>query len=514
MIPKINGCYEETGGSFQLPEKCAVVLDGFSPWCLDSFFLRMGRTYTLLEGNGDIYCKKEESLPPDGYRLRVDINGIFITAAREQGVIWALTTIYHSAKNGAVPCCCLEDAPQFPHRGLSLDCVRHFFDAAEVKRIIEEMSLVKMNVLHWQLANDQGFRIETEGFPELHTRSGKYYTKEEIRQIVEFAKIRGVEIVPEIDMPGHTTAILAAYPELSCKGQPVTLPNSGGIYPVVLCPGKDQVFSFLEKLLAEIVPLFPGKRFHIGGDEAPDWEWQECPHCRERMGALGLTDVRQLQGYFSERIKEILRRYHKDVICWCDSLEADNFQWKDTPEQRVSVQYWSIQYADRMQAYLRKGGSMIYSDMFEIYLDYPSAMSSMKKVYHCCPAIRTETYPEAEGLEACIWTEYIEDCNTLEKRLFPRLYALAENAWSKEKNYEDFQRRLTRMLGCTLARQVACQTMEEADPQGDAKKQGIQEYTAIMQSGMSPQMRELAVKFTKPNAEFEARFMQQFLGIG
>lgn len=367
--------------------------------------------------------------------------------------------------------------------------------------------------MDWQLGNDQGFRIETDQFPRLHAQAGKFYTKRDIQDVVEYARIRGVEIIPEIDMPGHTTAILAAYPQYSCKGEPVALATSGGVYPIVLCPGKDEVFDFLEKLLNEIVPLFPGKWFHIGGDEAPDWEWTDCPHCRARMTQLGLATPRQLQGYFSDRVRQMLQSHHKDVICWCDSLEAENFDWRDTPKQKVLVQYWGIQYADKMQSFLADGGRMIYSDMFELYLDYPSAMSSMKKIYHSKPAIRNAEYPEAAGMEACLWTEYVSTNELLESRLFPRVYAFAENAWCREADYEDFLNRISQLIENSRKCGIHCQSAEEADPRGEAKKQGIMEYTAIMQAGMSPEMRELAVKFTKPNEEFNARFMQKFFGV-
>lgn len=514
MIPQINGTVTHRQGSICLPAQISVYNPNFEAWCLIAFGERTGLTQVSCE-KAYLTITRDPSLPHEGYRMDIGEHGIMICAAAEQGVIWALTTLAHLHRAGEIPCCIITDAPRFRHRGLQLDCVRHFFPAEEVERVIEELSLVKMNVLHWHLANDQGFRIECHTFPKLHSQcADAYYTQAEIRRIVAYAKVRGVEVIPEISMPGHTSAILAAYPALSCRGEAVTLPLSGGIYPVTICPGKEETYDFLKQLLDEVCPLFPGKWFHVGGDEAPDWEWALCPHCRTAMARHRLHDTRQLQGYFAARVAEILRMHGKSIICFNDSLTASNFTWRADGEQQTIVQYWNISYADATERYLEAGGRMLYSDMFELYFDYPSAMSSMKKVYHCTPAIRTREYPDAEGMEACLWTENVATTEVLEQRLFPRLYALAENAWCTEKDYSSFVQRVESLIAAARSRGIACQSIAQADPQGEDKKHGIMEYTAIMQNSMSPEMRELAVKFTKPNEEFQSRFMQQFFGIG
>lgn len=507
MIPKVNGTWMKHEGSYLLPERFTLSCPDFETWCVEAFCQRTGSQCENVAGGGNIRITQNAALPPEGYRLEVTTCGITVEAAAVRGAVWALATLCQLMEGRNVPCCKIEDSPRFPHRGVHLDCVRHFFPAEEVKRVIDELSRVKLNVFHWHLTDDQGFRIESKKFPELHEQcGGDFYTQAEIREIVEYARVRGVEVIPEINMPGHTTAILAAHPELGCQGKPVKLGKSGGIYPVPLCPGKEETYVFLKELLDEVCPLFPSDRFHMGGDETPDWEWQDCPHCQAKMKELGLTDTRQLQGYFSNRIKELLRARGKQAVCWNDSLMASNFQTED-----VTVQYWSIQYADQTLDYLARGGKLIYSDMFEIYLDYPSAMSSMKKVYHCAPAIRGKEIP-AEGLEGCLWTEYVDTPQLLEQRLFPRIYALAENAWNREKNYEDFLARIGPVLEGAASRGISAQTVEEADPRGELRKQGIMEHTARMQSGMDPELRELAIKFTQPGEEFQARFMEQFFG--
>lgn len=371
-----------------------------------------------------------------------------------------------------------------------------------------------MNVLHWHLADDQGFRIESKRFPKLHETSGDFYTQEEIQDIVSYAKTRGVTVIPEIDMPGHTTGILAAYPKYSFSGKQVTLAKSGGIYPVVLCPGRGDTYAFLQELLAEIVPLFDSKWFHIGGDETPDGEWNTCVCCQNVMKQNGYHSTRQLQGYFSNRVKNILKGFGKKVICWNDSLEADNFGWEES-EPDTMVQFWSVQYADAMQRYIAQGKPFVYSDMFELYLDYPCAMTSLKKVYHTVPMIRNEDYSSAEGfagMECCLWAEYIETKELLEERLFPRVWAFAENAWHGSEDYEGFLGALDERIERARARGLHCLSKEQANPQGEARKQEIMAYTAIMQGGMSEEVRQVTMEYTKPGEEFQARFMEKFFG--
>ena len=324
-------------------------MGGFAPWCLEALEARLHRAVRPAQAGERPWLRlvRDETLPAEGYRFRAEKDGVTVSAAAELGVVWALTTLAELAEapEGLAPCE-IEDAPRYGHRGLSLDCSRHFFPAEEVKKIIEQLARVKMNVLHWHLVDDQGWRIESHRFPLLHETSGAYYTQEQIREIVEFARVRGVEIIPEIDLPGHTTALLAAYPQYSCAGKPVELRQHGGIFDVILCAGKDETFAFLEELLGEICPLFPSPRFHIGGDEAPKTEWKKCPHCKARMESLGLTDYEDLQGWFTNRVTDILKKYGKRAICWNDTLEA-----KD-PDTGNQVQFWTTQHEKPVPAFI------------------------------------------------------------------------------------------------------------------------------------------------------------------
>jgi hexosaminidase len=534
MIPEVNGeAVQNKDVVFAVPEEMTVLLKGFTAETGENvmkvFTERTGtgcrirevsdhesvRMTDLAPGN-EMMIEKDMKLAEEGYRLEVTENSIRITAGNEKGIIWALTTIYQlmdEQKN--VPCVSMTDAPRLSYRGIMLDCVRHFFSVQEVKKVIEEMSLVKLNVLHWHLADDQGFRIESRKYPLLHSQCGsEYYSQEQIREIVAYADQRGVEVIPEIDMPGHTSAILAAYPEYGCRGERVALPESGGIYPIVLCPGKEKTYEFLDGLLGEVSALFTSGWFHIGGDEAPDREWKICSDCRRKMQEEGLTDTRQLQGYFSERVRNILRGYGKKVICWNDSLEASNFIGQGKTDDKTLVQFWSVQYADSMISYLRKGGKFIYSDMFELYLDYPCSMNSMKKIYHCRAEIRKQIYESVQnlkGMEACLWTEHVVTDSQLEERLFPRIYALAENTWSGDCGYDSFCTGLQQYIAGKRKGKAACLTLSQADPKGEARKQELMEYMSSMQSNMSDEMKEMVKEFTKPSEEFAARFQEKFL---
>ena len=264
LIPQPNGPIKADSQQWILPQTLSLCDSSFAPYCTEAFLARTG---VKPGGGAPLRLIKDSRLPAEAYDLTISTAGIQATASSEAGIIWALTTVFCLLREGQLPCCTIQDQPAFPHRGVLLDCARHFFSCAEVKRVIEGISLAKINVLHWHLSDDQGWRIESKRFPLLQQTSGAYYTQQEIREIVEFARVRGVEILPELDMPGHTAGILAAYPQYSCSGKTVSLARTGGIYPIILCPGREETFRFLQMLLEEILPLFPGPRFHIGGDD-------------------------------------------------------------------------------------------------------------------------------------------------------------------------------------------------------------------------------------------------------
>ncbi len=505
IIPRVHG------SSHISPDRCALspVLrtetSDFERWCVEAFFARTGTK----DGSSDfrLVLRRDPALPEESYRLTVTENAVTVAASAERGVVWALTTAANLCERGTLPCCIVEDGPRFPHRGVLLDCARHFFPVGEVKRVIEGISLAKMNVLHWHLSDDQGWRIESRRFPKL-TETGPFYTHQEIREVVEFARVRGVAVVPEIDMPGHVTAILAAYPELSCSGQPVSLAEHGGIFPIILCPGKEETFQFVESLLEEILPLFPDPRFHIGGDEAPKSEWEKCPHCRARMEALGLKDTNALQGDFTARVQEVLKKHGKQAICWNETLLAEN-----APHD-IQIQFWSPQHRAAMEPFLASGGKWIYSDMFDLYFDYPHSMTPLSRVYKTQPHVGKKLCGPEDGLiglECCLWTEHISEPAMLEQRLFPRVLAAAELAWSVPGDPVAFAARVRRASEGLLGRTVRFTPEPDWDPRGNARREDALAYLSMMFAGFDRESSAEASSTSALDGEFVKNFLLKFL---
>ena len=476
LIPAPRGSVHMQEGSVKLPETVTVSLGDFAPWCLEAFAARLdGHVETA--GNGFITLKKAD-IAKEGYKLTVTKDGITVEAADESGAVWALTTVTElTAEGEALPIVTIEDAPHYGHRGLSLDCSRHFFTADEVKKVIDQMTRVKLNVLHWHLVDDQGWRIECKTLPLLHETTGTYYTQEEIRSIIEYARVRGMEIIPEIDMPGHTRSMIAAYPHLSCFGEKTELCQFGGIFEKILCPGKDETFEFIEKLLTEVCALVPDDRFHIGGDEAPKTEWKKCPHCKARMEELGLTDYEDLQGYFTKRVVAILKKHGKRAVCWNDVLES-----KDVDTGNI-IQYWTAQHEAPVPAFIERGGKVIFSNMSALYFDYPHGINSLNKVYHYQPVVMGKSYadsPNMLGYEAALWSEQVETPEHLEELLFPRLYAVSEIAWNEAGDYADFEHRAEKKIEIAAKQGVNCMTKDGWNPEGEARVQSAATFIAHM----------------------------------
>lgn len=481
QFPKINGEIKTGEGKFLLPPVLCADLGGFEPWCLDAFCQRMGLVQE--EGNPWLILRKDSALAQEGYLLDVTGHGIEIVAGTEQGVIWALTTVYlRCEKDRSIACCKISDAPRYPHRGQSLDCVRHFFPVDEVKRILEQMSRVKMNVLHFHLSDDQGWRIESLKYPQLHRVNSEYFTQKQLRELVEYAKVRGIEIIPEIDLPGHTTAILNAFPHLGCTGEQPELATAGGIYTTILCAGKDTEYQFLENLLEEICSIFPSERFHIGGDEAPKHQWMACTDCNNTMKKMGYENYEQLQAYFTRRVMEILKKLGKTPICWNETLTG-------YPEaEELQIQYWTMVAPEKMDAYAKRGGKFIYSYMCELYLDYPYSMTSVRRLYKLRPHIWNRSCGNDTGLlgiESTLWAEHISDCRNLEEHLFPRLYIVAEKAWADgHLPYRRFVAVLRQL--CKLAQQDGICTMAESwwNPRGKRRREEALDFFVKMNGGV------------------------------
>jgi hexosaminidase len=283
------------------------------------------------------------------------------------------------------------------------------------------MSLVKLNTLHWHLSDDQGFTFESKLFPKLMTK--QYYTVLEIQELIQFSKIRGIQIIPEIDMPGHVTPILEKYPEYSCFSQEIKVNGLAGVYETVLCAGKESVYSFVNALLEEVITTFKCQTIHLGGDEVPKVNYKKCPDCNTYLKNNNLNNYEELQGYFLKRISNNIQQ---NIIVWNDSLKGNYIP------NNTTVQYW-INKTPELKEYNKNKLPIIDSSMYHFYFDYPNVLIPLKRVY-----FYKSKFNNVLGLEACIWGERIKTNEQLETLLFPRLYALAEANWCNKKNYKAF----------------------------------------------------------------------------
>ncbi len=328
----------------------------------------------------------------------------------------------------------IADAPRFGWRGLLLDSCRHFVDIPTIERLLDLMALHKLNVLHWHLTEDQGWRLEIAAYPRLTevgawrtapdgARYGGFYTRKQARHVVAYAAARGITVVPEIEMPGHSQAALAAYPELSCRQEPLAVQDAWGVWPDIYCAGNDAVFTFLETVLAEVLEIFPSAFIHVGGDEAPRDRWEQCPRCRERIAAEGLAGFDHLQTWFLHRIGRWLEARGRRLVGWDEILAGGLVPG-------ATVHSW--QGFDGAVAAARAGHRTVVSPTSHAYLDYDVSVTDLAACYAfepVPPALSPEEAARVLGAQANMWTEYAPQ-GVLDERLFPRLCALSEVFWS------------------------------------------------------------------------------------
>ena len=400
--------------------------------------------------------KIDETIDEDASFYELSIGQEFIVVkGGEKGVFYGLQTLfqlivlnYDSISNSIrLPCLEIKDQNSFEHRGFLMDCCRHFFSVKTIKKYIDLLALYKMNVLHWHLTEDQGWRIEIDKYPKLNTvgswredSTGKYggfYTKKEIREIVKYAKERYIEVIPEIELPGHSQAAIASYPFLSCESKQIQVANSWGVFKDIYCAGNDSVFIFLEDIFQEITELFPSNRIHIGGDEAPKFRWENCEKCQKRMAQENLKDEHELQSYFIERIAKDLEKKNKSIIGWDEIIESKI-------NSDVTIQSWRG-FSGGIQA-VKEGKKTIMSPTSHCYFDYDINSIDLEKVYTFNPIPSEIDSLESEliiGGECNLWSERIPSEKELDRKTFPRLLAMSEVLWTYRKDkFENFQNRV------------------------------------------------------------------------
>lgn len=403
-----------------------------------------------------------DRLGPEAYRMTVEADRIEIVGGSWAGVFYATRTLLSAGVGEAgMRTGRIEDEPRYQWRGAHLDVARHFFPVEAVKRFIDLIALHKMNVFHWHLTEDQGWRIQIDAFPRLTEvaayrsggaeRYGGYYTKDEVREVVAYAAERFVTVVPEIEMPGHAVAALTAYPELSCTGGPFEVETNWGIFEDVYCVGQEATVRFLEQVLDEVIELFPAEFFHIGGDECPKVRWKACEKCQTRIRNEGLRDEEELQSWFVTRMSKYLSDRGRRLVGWDEILEgglapgATVMSWRGTEG--------GIRAA-------RMNHDVVMSPTSHCYFDYKQSPAEdepgawfapaldLEKVYSYEPTPKELTEEQAAhilGVQANVWTEKMPHFQQVEYMTFPRLCALSEVAWSSgARNYDDFLRRLER----------------------------------------------------------------------
>jgi len=422
---------------------------------------------------GYIASPDNTPLGNEGYILDVSTDDIIIKANAPAGAFYAVQTIRQlllgqSRKNNSnpfeLPCMVVEDIPRFPWRGYMLDEGRHFHGMETVKKMLDVMALLKLNTFHWHLSEDQGWRVQIKKYPKLteigskrkFTQTGGYlskkfnniphegfYTQDQIKEIIAYARDRYITVIPEIDIPGHSTAALASYPEYSCTGGPFEVSPKFGVHKEIYCVGKETTFHFIEDILSELMNLFPSPIIHIGGDEVPKDRWKLCPDCQKRMQTENFKEVEQLQGYFTNRIAAFLKNNNRQTIGWNEILKSD------VPPD-VITQFW-LGSRKLLLNQIRKGGKAVMCPFKYVYLDHTYAFTSLDKAYSFEPIpknLEPEFHKSILGTEGLMWNEWVPTTKRLHWRTFPRLIAYAEIGWTEanNKNLTDFKNRLDVLL--------------------------------------------------------------------
>ncbi len=418
-----------------------------------------------------------EKLNEEEYILKINTNQIIIEASTETGAIFAFQSLYQlmnlNLKNGVVKLQnqVIKDSPRFKYRGMHLDVGRHIYPVAFIKKYIDGLTMLKFNNFHWHLTEDQGWRIEIEKYPELNnigsfrdstlighytdkpwqfdkTRYGGFYTKKEIKEVVRYAEERGINVIPEIEMPGHSQAAVSSYPEFGCTGEQVGVAPLWGVFKEIYC-SKNETFDFLEEIIDEVVELFPGKYIHIGGDEAPKTNWKACGNCQNVINREELKDEHELQSYFITRMEKYINSKGKQIIGWDEILEgglapnATVMSWRGVSggieaakmNHEVIMTPNATCYLDHYQAKdtsnepLAIGG---YTPIEEIY-NYEPIPDELDESLH----------KYIIGAQGNVWTEYMKTSDHVEYMVFPRIFALSEVVWAENKpSFEYFERKV------------------------------------------------------------------------
>ena len=458
----------------------------------DKFIKEFIEEYNLTQAaEPNVFFAKDTSLDKEQYKLVVDDKGVKILASTEVGSFYGLQTLKQMVNDSKeLQYVEIDDKPRFTYRSFMMDEARHFFGKEIIKEMLDMMALLKLNRFHWHLTDDQGWRVEIKKYPLLTEKGtvrrsttigfkdpiwrwfpikdniqygeGCFYTQEDLREIVQYAKDRYIEICPEIDMPGHLVAAISCYPEISCFNEKIEVSENWGIKNTIGCCGKEPLYVFVKDVIKELSDIFPSEYFHIGGDEVPKTKWKKCPDCQKKIKELGLKDENDLQGYFNNQIMEYLESFGKRTIAWNEILHAK------VVSDKTIVQFWvGSPKANGVCDWLEKGNNIVISQCLNLYMDYYYAFEDIKKSYSTdITGLGLDEKYEKQilGFEAPLWSEYVSSKDKLEFQVFPRLMSLAEINWTKSENkdFESFMDRLDNIntildkKGINYARREEC----------------------------------------------------------
>ncbi len=488
IIPKPQEVLFQKDKRFLLPENINIVFSdticknfaGLLSFYLNDFGLKsttVGQKKTLDEKYIELEIKKIPSLNNEGYVLTINENEITIASNTVNGIAYGIQTfrqLLYGMENGKkeLPCVEIKDQPRFVWRGMHLDVSRHFMPKEYIKKYIDYIAFFKMNVFHWHLVDDQGWRIEIKKYPKLtevgawrektlighadspppfkydNVKHGGFYTQDDIREIVQYATARGITIVPEIEMPGHAQAAIAAYPYLGCTKDSINVWTSWGVSPYIYNL-EEGTFVFLQDVLDEVMALFPGKYIHVGGDEAAKFQWQSSTKIQQKMKQLGLKNEQELQSYFISRMEKYINSKGRVMIGWDEILEGGL-------APNAVVMSWRGEEGGIAAA--KMGHQVIMTPEDPCYLDHYQSKDSTEPlaiggftpldvVYAydpVPPSIPAEKTQLILGSQGNVWTEYLPTPSAVDYMIMPRMSALAEVLWTKKelKNYKDFKKRL------------------------------------------------------------------------
>ena len=465
LIPKPYS-YQPAPGYFLINRNTLLIVDPkrqeLAEWFRSMFQKAFGHTLYVhynKPGYNNILFEENAALDIEGYVIECRPDCLKISAGGDPGFFYALQSVRQILKvetllyedTIAFPCMVLQDFPKYRYRGFMLDTARHFFDRTDIKRYLEIMSALKFNVFHWHLSDDQGFRFEIKkhqfvnmtaserngdrvgrdgsASPYIDKKYKGYYTKEDVREILDYARERYITVVPEIDMPGHVQALLAAYPWLSCVGESVPVMTDYGVSRYSLCVGKESTYAFMRDILDEVMDAFDGPYIHLGCDEVVQKAWKDCPHCKKLAEENKLPDTASLQTYFLNRMTEHCKSRGRTVVAWNDGL-------KDGADADVISQYWldDENHTNSVAAQAAAGRKVILSPVGSFYCDYPYASLPLSKTFFYQPPLSLsgeEISKNILGIEAPLWTEYVLSRDKADLNCFPRLLAVAEQSWTR-----------------------------------------------------------------------------------